>query len=115
MKSVTKIFAILVAGITLAQADAVRAEPVMIDLGQVAIEQADVILQLTGENSGYMLANCTGCPAASQVRLLIDSDSEATINHQPANFSEINGLDGFTGVIYDPENQRLVRISVFTN
>lgn len=115
MQNFIKSFIALIAGITLMQADAIQAEPVMIDLGQIAIEQADVQFYLNGESSGYLLANCVGCPESDRVRLQIDSESKATINHQPAAFSQLAGRNDYTDVIYDPENLRLVSINILTD
>ena len=101
------------AAILLAQASVSLAEPISRDLGQVAIEEAEVQFLLNEDGTGSITARCPDCPAV--VILTIDENSRAFIEQEPATFQEAAAvLAQSAGVVYDPKSNSLVHIQVRT-
>ncbi len=113
------IFAIAVLVLALATANATwsQAVPRVVDLGQLTFEDAEVDIRLTSANTGFVVAKCIGCNIeVDTLRLTLDEDSKALLNHQEISFAEAMQIPGgFHAVIYDPYTMRLVKLSIVTD
>ena len=87
--------------------------PVMVDNGQLAIEEARVLISLSGPNNGTLLASCPDCPP---VRLVFDNSSEAFLNQEKVSLERASEISGGTkSVIYQPQTNTVVKFNIRTN
>ena len=104
---------VLAAAVMLFQVSAAFAEPYVKDLGQVAIEEAEVRFRLNDEGTGTLTARCPGCQ--QPITLTITGNSRAFIENEPATFPEAAAVTAESaGVVYDPKTNALVHITVRT-
>jgi len=93
-------------------AESIQAEPVMIDMGQISIEDAQIRIRMKSENTGIIVARCPGC---KPVRLKIDKNSKVTINQISAKFKQAQAIsNGFNAVLYNPKTSRLIKLMIKT-
>ena len=106
---------LLVAGLSFTQPAWSQAR--MVDLGHLTLEDAKVRIRMTSATNGTMIAICEGCDLdVDTIRLKIDENSTALLNHQEITFEEAMKIKSdLQAVIYDPVEMHLFKLSIVTN
>jgi hypothetical protein len=108
-------FSVLFFGVFLIFSSSIAAK--VVDLGHLAIEDANISVHLSTENSGHLMARCKDCGSdAPEIRLTIDQSSEVYLNHKRSSFEQIIGIDqALKAVIYEPNSMRLFKLNIVTD